>query len=132
MTLANFVDQEQAAFEYEASEVERWWKSERFAHVKRPYSAKEIVSKRGLLRQQYPSDTQAKKLWCLLNSHQKNKTATHTFGALDPIQVAQMAKYLETVYVSGWQCSSTASTSNEPGPDLADYPMDTVPNKVEH
>ena len=44
--------------------------------------------------------------------------------------VAQMAKYLETVYVSGWQCSSTASTSNEPGPDLADYPMDTVPNKV--
>ena len=46
------------------------------------------------------------------------------------ISVAQMAKYLETVYVSGWQCSSTASTSNEPGPDLADYPMDTVPNKV--
>ena len=44
--------------------------------------------------------------------------------------VSQMAKYLETVYVSGWQCSSTASTSNEPGPDLADYPMDTVPNKV--
>ena len=34
--------------------------------------------------------------------------------------------------MSGWQCSSTASTSNEPGPDLADYPMDTVPNKVEH
>jgi isocitrate lyase len=46
------------------------------------------------------------------------------------ISVSQMAKYLETVYVSGWQCSSTASTSNEPGPDLADYPMDTVPNKV--
>lgn len=30
-----------------------------------------------------------------------------------------MAKYLETVYVSGWQSSSTASSSNEPGPDLA-------------
>lgn len=43
-----------------------------------------------------------------------------------------MAKYLDTVYVSGWQSSSTASTSNEPSPDLADYPMDTVPNKVEH
>ena len=22
--------------------------------------------------------------------------------------------------------------SNEPGPDFADYPMDTVPNKVDH
>merc|ERR1712134_96677 len=52
-----------------------------------------------------------------------------TFGALDPVQVAQMAKYLTSVYISGWQCSSTASTSNEPGPDVADYPYDTVPNK---
>lgn len=30
-----------------------------------------------------------------------------------------MAKYIETVYVSGWQSSSTASSTNEPGPDLA-------------
>jgi isocitrate lyase len=62
-----------------------------------------------------------------------------------------MAKYLETVYVSGWQSSSTASSTHEPGPDLAgpsllflscikstqsittlDYPYNTVPNKVEH
>jgi isocitrate lyase len=42
-----------------------------------------------------------------------------------------MAKYLSTVYVSGWQCSSTASTVNEPGPDIADYPWNTVPNKVD-
>ena len=42
-----------------------------------------------------------------------------------------MAPYLTSIYVSGWQSSSTASTSNEPGPDFADYPMDTVPNKVE-
>src|ERR1700761_4179860 len=52
--------------------------------------------------------------------------------SLDPVQVSQMAKYLETVYVSGWQSSSTASSTNEPGPDLADYPYDTVPRKVEH
>lgn len=38
---------------------------------------------------------------------------------LDPVQVTQMAKHLETVYVSGWQSSSTASSTNEPGPDLA-------------
>jgi isocitrate lyase len=36
--------------------------------------------------------------------------------------VTQMAKYLDTIYVSGWQSSSTASASDEPGPDLADYP----------
>ena len=71
----------------------------------------------------YASDVQAKKLWNLLQQHKEKKTASFTYGALDPIQVIQMAKYLDTIYVSGWQSSSTASTSNEPGPDLADYPM---------
>lgn len=42
-----------------------------------------------------------------------------TDARLDPVQITQMAKHLETVYVSGWQCSSTASSSLEPGPDLA-------------
>lgn len=55
-----------------------------------------------------------------------------TFGCLDPVMVTQMAKYIDTVYVSGWQSSSTASASDEPGPDLADYPYTTVPNKVQH
>ncbi len=36
---------------------------------------------------------------------------------------------LSSIYISGWQCSSTASSTNEPGPDFADYPMDTVPKK---
>lgn len=47
-------------------------------------------------------------------------TSEHVLkSSLDPVQVTQMAKYLETVYVSGWQSSSTAASSNEPGPDLA-------------
>jgi len=70
-------------------------------------------------------------LYKMLREHQKNGTCSHTFGALDPVQVTQMAPFLSTVYVSGWQSSSTASTSNEPGPDVADYPYDTVPNKVD-
>lgn len=91
-----------------------------------------VVSKRGTIPETFASDAQAKKLWALLQTHKQNKTASFTYGALDPIQVIQMGKYLDTIYVSGWQSSSTASSSNEPGPDLADYPMDTVPNKVEH
>jgi len=73
----------------------------------------------------------SEKLYTMLREHQAKGTCSHTFGALDTVQVVQMAKYLTSVYVSGWQCSSTASTSNEPGPDVADYPYDTVPNKVD-
>ncbi|KAF7791419.1 hypothetical protein EIP86_002435 [Pleurotus ostreatoroseus] len=127
---------ERAVFNAEVAAVQQWWKASasdpRFAKVKRPYTAQDVVSKRGTLPIQYPSNVQAKKLYKLLDEHFKRGEPSHTYGALDPVQVTQMAKYLETVYVSGWQSSSTASSTNEPGPDLADYPSNTVPNKVEH
>jgi len=131
MSSAESVDAEIAAYTTEVAEVKQWWSSPRFKNVTRPYSAESVVALRGTLKQEYASNQQAKKLWSLLEHHQRAKTCSHTFGALDPVQVTQMAKYLTSIYVSGWQCSSTAATSNDPGPDLADYPMDTVPNKVE-
>ncbi|KAJ4491292.1 isocitrate lyase icl [Lentinula edodes] len=123
---------ERAAFEAEVKQVEQWWKSPRFARVTRPYTAADVVSKRGTIKIEYPSNILAQKFFALLGEHAKRGTPSHTYGALDPVQVTQMAKYLESVYVSGWQSSSTASSTNEPGPDLADYPSNTVPNKVEH
>ena len=118
-------------FEAEIGITELWMNAERFHGLHRPYTAKDVVALRGTLKQEYASNQQAKKLWKLLKEHQSKGTSSITFGALDPVQLVQMSKYVDTIYISGWQCSSTASTTNEPGPDLADYPMDTVPNKVE-
>ncbi|KAL1408903.1 isocitrate lyase 1 [Vanrija albida] len=120
------------AFQDEVAAFEAFAKQPRFARTVRPYSAADVVSKRGTLPISYPSDVQAKKLYKLLESKARGEGGgcTATYGALDPVQLTQMAKHLETVYVSGWQCSSTASSSLEPGPDLADYPSNTVPNKV--
>ena len=123
---------EDALFAKEVEQVKRWWQEPRFARVTRPYTAEQVVSKRGTVQAEYLSNLQAKKLYNLLAKHAEQGSTSHTYGALDPVQVTQMAKYLETVYVSGWQSSSTASSTNEPGPDLADYPYNTVPNKVEH
>jgi len=123
----------QEAAEYAALEksIEQWWSTPRFKHTKRPYSAKQVASLRGTITDVPASLYTAKKLYSMLRTGFEKGEYHHTFGALDPVQVVQMAKYLSCVYVSGWQCSSTASTSNEPGPDFADYPSDTVPNKVE-
>ncbi|KAH7885370.1 isocitrate lyase [Phlebopus sp. FC_14] len=123
---------ERAVFQAEVAQVEEWFKSPRFARARRPYTAAQVVAKRGTIPIKYPSDILGKKLFALLFEHARNGTPSHTYGALDPVQVTQMAKYLETVYISGWQSSSTASSTHEPGPDLADYPSNTVPNKVEH
>lgn len=62
----------------------------------------------------------------------QNKDTSFTYGCLEPTMVTQMAKYLDTVYVSGWQSSATASSTDEPSPDLADYPMvsSCIPNNA--
>lgn len=55
----------------------------------------------------------------------------HTMGAVDPVQMTQMARWQEVVYISGWAASSLLTTANnEVGPDLGDYPYTTVPNQV--
>ncbi len=80
--------------------------------------AEDVVRQRGTLQQDYASNQTAKKAWKLFSHLRETKGYSHTFGALDPVQVISMAPYLSTVYVSGWQCSSTASTSNDPGTTL--------------
>jgi len=126
------LEAEEQQFQAEVAEVKKWWSDSRWRQTKRPFTAEQIVAKRGNLRIEYPSNQQSKKLWKIIEQRWQNKEASFTYGCLDPVMVTQMAKYLDTVYVSGWQCSSTASSSDEPGPDLADYPMTTVPDKVKH
>lgn len=89
------------SFQEEIRQVEQWWKvklmiqfsnvsgsppkylfqSPRFARTRRPYTAADVVSKRGTLRVQYPSDAMAKKLWHILEEHFRNRTPSHTYGA---------------------------------------------------
>ncbi|KAI9805743.1 MAG: isocitrate lyase 1 [Piccolia ochrophora] len=126
------LDQEEQAYQADVDAVKSWWTDPRWRYTKRPFTAEQIVAKRGNLKVQYPSNAQSRKLWTVLEGRFQNGDASFTYGCLDPVMLTQMAKYLDTVYVSGWQCSSTASSTDEPSPDLADYPMNTVPNKVQH
>merc|ERR1719181_2156101 len=122
---------EDGDFDARVKAMDAWMKSDRFKYTTRPYSAADVVKLQGTVPLHYVGSKVSDKLYTMMRDHQAKGTCSHTFGALDPVQVTQMAKYLSTVYVSGWQSSSTASTSNEPGPDVADYPYDTVPNKVD-
>ncbi|CDM36993.1 hypothetical protein DTO013E5_7157 [Penicillium roqueforti] len=123
-------EDEDRQFAAEVQAVQNWWKDSRWRYTKRPFTAEQIVAKRGNLKIEYPSNVQAKKLWRIVESNFEKKQASYTYGCLEPTMITQMCKFLDTIYVSGWQSSSTASSTDEPSPDLADYPMDTVPRKV--
>jgi isocitrate lyase len=61
----------------------------------------------------------ADKLHALLEKAGKEKKPVHTMGAIDPVQMTQMARHQQVVYVSGWACSSVLTTANnEVGPDF--------------
>lgn len=62
------VNKEDAQFAAEVAEVKRWWSDSRWRQTKRPFTAEQIVAKRGTLKIDYPSNVQSKKLWKILES----------------------------------------------------------------
>lgn len=51
--------------------VKGWWRDSRWRYTKRPFTAEQIVAKRGNLKIEYPSNAQAKKLWGILEQNFK-------------------------------------------------------------
>ncbi|MCJ1364557.1 hypothetical protein MMC16_003669 [Acarospora aff. strigata] len=124
-------DAEDALFKQQVQDIKEWWTSPRYQGIKRPYSAEDVVSKRGSLQQIYPSSLMARKLFNLLNEKAAKGEPVHTMGAIDPVQMTQQAPNQEILYISGWACSAVLTTTNEVSPDFGDYPYNTVPNQVQ-
>ena len=101
----------------------------RFKNISRDYTLHELVRLVPDLQHTSISNELSQRLFHQLQQLFHQKKFTSTFGCLDPVQLIEMSKYVDTIYVSGWQCAS--AVTQEPGPDLADYPMDTVPRKVD-
>lgn len=62
---------EEQIFLAEVEAVKKWWTDSRWRYTKRPFTAEQIVAKRGNLKIEYPSNTQSKKLWEILEGRFK-------------------------------------------------------------
>lgn len=63
---AHDLDIEEQKFQEEVNAVKQWWQDSRWRYTKRPFTAEQIVAKRGTLKIDYPSNAQSKKLWRIL------------------------------------------------------------------
>ena len=61
-------DVEDRAFLAEVEQVKQWWSDPRWRHTKRPFTAEQIVSKRGNVKIEYPGNALSKKLWGILEN----------------------------------------------------------------
>ncbi|KAM3136702.1 hypothetical protein pb186bvf_011147 [Paramecium bursaria] len=121
--------QEQLTQNEQTQAIQKWWNSDRFRNCYRPYTAQQVSLLKDTHQEVHYSNYMSIKLYKLLCQLKKDKSFSFSMGAMDTVQVINFSKYSTTIYLSGWQCSSTAS--NEPGPDYADYPSDTVPKKCD-
>ena len=69
---------EDALYEQQLKDVEAWWASPRYEGIKRPYSAADVVSKRGSQMQSYPSSVMARKLFNLIKQREAAGEPIHT------------------------------------------------------
>lgn len=106
--VSSFEQQEDQIFQQEVAKVKEWFKvslavpvltaspasqgnslthprvrlqSPRFNGLVRPYTAEQVVAKRGTIELSYPSNTQAKKLHALLKQKASKGEVSHTYGA---------------------------------------------------
>jgi len=71
-------DAEDALYQSQIKDVEAWWSTPRFTDIKRPYTAADVVSKRGSQMQSYPSSVMARKLFNLIKEREAAGEPIHT------------------------------------------------------
>ena len=111
-----------------ASLEKDWAENPRWKHVKRPYSAEEVVKLRGSLQ---PENTLARKgaekLWKYLETEEY----INCLGALTGGQAVQQVKAgVKAIYLSGWQVAADNNSAETMYPDQSLYPVDSVPNVI--
>ncbi|MGD9582320.1 MAG: isocitrate lyase [Lysobacterales bacterium] len=105
-----------------------WQNNPRWAGVKRPYSAEDVVRLRGSVSIEYSLARRgAEKLWHSLHT----EAFVNALGALTGNQAMQQVKAgLKAIYLSGWQVAADANSAGAMYPDQSLYPVDSVPNVV--
>src|SRR5690606_18756799 len=107
---------------------QQWAQDSRWAGIRRPYSAEEVVRLRGTVPVEHSlARLGAEKLWRYLHE----LPFVNALGALTGNQAMQQVKAgLKAIYLSGWQVAADANLAGEMYPDQSLYPADSVPAVV--
>jgi isocitrate lyase len=121
-----------ATFEQDVSQMRRWFDSPRFAGIKRLYSPREVVEQRGTICPDYTvARDSATAFHARLRQLFAESKCITTFGPYSPGQAVAMKRCgIEGIYVGGWATSAKGAPDEDPGPDLASYPLSRVPEEA--
>lgn len=69
------LDAEEQQYQNEVKAVKQWWTDSRWRYTRRPFTAEQIVQKRGTIKAQYANNEISKKLWGILEGRFKVSTS---------------------------------------------------------
>lgn len=132
MTITEPDVQANTQFEEDLAATQQYFDSPRFDGIVRLYTARQVAEQRGTIPADYPVAREAAAAFYArlreLASQQKSIT---TFGPYSPGQAVTIKRMgIEGIYLGGWATSAKGSISEDPGPDLASYPLSQVPDEA--
>jgi len=119
-------------FDAQVAETKEWMGSPRFSGITRLYAPRQIVQQRGTIPNDYRvTRDAAEAFYDLLRDLFENGKSITTFGPYSPGQAVAMKRMgIPGIYLGGWATSAKGSVHEDPGPDLASYPLSQVPDEA--
>ncbi|MFV8174982.1 isocitrate lyase ICL2 [Mycolicibacterium peregrinum] len=123
---------ETSPFREDVEATQAYIDSPRFAGITRLYSARQVAEQRGTIPSDYPVAREAATAFFpYLRDLFAQKLSITTFGPYSPGQAVVMKRMgIRGIYLGGWATSAKGSISEDPGPDLASYPLSQVPDEA--
>ncbi|MEX1172618.1 MAG: isocitrate lyase ICL2 [Chloroflexota bacterium] len=112
--------------------LQAWFDHPRFAEIVRLHSARDVAEQQGTIHTDHTVAREAAEAFhARLRERFRRGEAITTFGPYSPGQaVALKRQGIEAIYLGGWATSAKGSTHEDPGPDLASYPLSQVPDEA--
>jgi len=119
-------------FNQQVVAAEQWFRSPRFAGIVRLYSPREVAEQQGTISGDYTvARRAAEEFYMRLRELFEQRKQITTFGPYSPGQAVTLKRMgIEGIYLGGWATSAKGSHSEDPGPDLASYPLNQVPDEA--
>jgi isocitrate lyase len=119
-------------FDQQISAARQWFANHRFAGIIRLYSPQQVAEQQGTIRGDYTvARKAAEDFYARLRELFEHGEQITTFGPYSPGQAVTMKRMgLEGIYLGGWATSAKGSVNEDPGPDLASYPLSQVPDEA--
>ncbi len=118
--------------EKQISELQEYFSSSRFDGIQRLYSERQVAEQQGTIANDYTVAREAAEgFFSLLRKKFSNKSSITTFGPYSPGQAVTIKRAgIEGIYLGGWATSAKGSINEDPGADLASYPLSQVPDEA--